>query len=152
MVLGDHGIKEQGTWQEIKEKAASIAKFNHDPQTKSDVVLTANFDKLKAQVRAKDEAEVDLSRQTGDLALYGTVPAQTMNPTSLNSGYYFGFVGLINLLLLASCTASYSFFITIPQYWLQLWTESNGRNSVFYICGFLLLSTMSWTSTSVMMW
>ncbi|KFX93219.1 hypothetical protein O988_06925 [Pseudogymnoascus sp. VKM F-3808] len=137
VVLGDHGIKEQGTWQAIQVKAVSIAKFTPGPQSKSDVVLSTNFDQLRTQFRAKDEAEVDLARQTGDLALYG---------------YYFRFVGLGNILLLAGCTASYSFFITIPQYWLQLWTEAGGKNSTFYIGGFLLLSAMSWTSTNGIMW
>lgn len=71
---------------------------------------------------------------------------------NLNTGYYFRFVGWTNLLLLISCTACYSFFIMIPQYWLQLWTESNGRDSTFYICGFLLLSVMAWTSTNGIKW
>ncbi|KFY68700.1 hypothetical protein V496_00844 [Pseudogymnoascus sp. VKM F-4515 (FW-2607)] len=137
VVLGDHRIKEQGTWQAIQVKAVSIAKFTPGPQSKSDVVPSINFDQLRTQFRAKDEAEVDLARQTGDLALYG---------------YYFRFVGLGNILLLTCCTASYSFFITIPQYWLQLWTEAGGKNSTFYIGGFLLLSAMSWTSTNGIMW
>jgi hypothetical protein len=76
VVLGDHGIKEQGTWQAIQVKAVSIAKFTPGPQSKSDVPST-NFDQLRTQFRAKDEAEVDLARQTGDLALYGIVPTKT---------------------------------------------------------------------------
>ena len=77
MVLGDHGIKEQGTWQEIKTKTASIAKFTLGPQD-NNTVLSANFDQLRAQFRATDEAEVDLARQTGDLALYGIVIVRTL--------------------------------------------------------------------------
>lgn len=77
VVLGDRGIKEQGTWQAIQVKAVSIAKFTPGPQSKSDVVLSTNFDQLRTQFRAKDEAEVDLARQTGDLALYGIVPTKT---------------------------------------------------------------------------
>ena len=77
MVLWDHGIKEQGTWQAIQGKAASIAKFTTSPQGKNDSVLSAKFDQLRAQFRAKDEAEVDLARQTGDLALYGIISAET---------------------------------------------------------------------------
>ncbi len=70
-ILGDNGIKEQGTWDTIKDKAASITKFNLEPRNKRNNILSANFDKISAQVLAKDEAEVDLSRQTGDFALYG---------------------------------------------------------------------------------
>ncbi|TVY57487.1 ABC transporter FUM19 [Lachnellula cervina] len=137
VILEDHGIKEQGNWQTIKGKASSIAKFTSSSQGKHDPGQSVNFDKLSAQTRAKDEAEIDLARQTGDSALYG---------------YYFGFVGLVNLVLYVTFTSSYSFFFTIPQYWLQLWTESNGSNTVFYTCGFLFLSIMSWTTTNGIMW
>lgn len=68
------------------------------------------------------------------------------------SGYYFRFVGLTNLSLLAGCTASYSLFITLPQQWLKLWTESDGQSQAFYVCGFALLSLLSWTSTNGTMW
>jgi len=71
VVLGDRKILEQGTWQEIKMIAASIPKFAPGYHVKINAVLSANFDKLQTQILAKDEAEVDLSRQTGDLALYG---------------------------------------------------------------------------------
>jgi hypothetical protein len=77
LVLGDHGIKEQGTWQEIQVKTASVAKFTISPQDKN-TVLSANFDQLRAQFRATDEAETDLARQTGDLALYGIVMAKNV--------------------------------------------------------------------------
>ena len=71
MVLGDNRIIDQGNWQNIKTKAASIAKFSSSHYIKDNVILSANFDKLGAQFRAKDEAEIDLSRQTGDPSLYG---------------------------------------------------------------------------------
>jgi ATP-binding cassette subfamily C (CFTR/MRP) protein 1 len=67
-------------------------------------------------------------------------------------GYYFGFIGFTNISILVATTFSLSFFITIPQYWLQLWTESNGKSNTFYILGFLFLSSMSWLSTSAQMW
>jgi ATP-binding cassette subfamily C (CFTR/MRP) protein 1 len=74
VVLGDQVVKEQGAWQEIQVKTASVAKFALGPRDKN-AVLSANFDQLRAQFRATDEAEVDLARQTGDLALYGIVMA-----------------------------------------------------------------------------
>jgi ATP-binding cassette subfamily C (CFTR/MRP) protein 1 len=67
-------------------------------------------------------------------------------------GYYFGFIGFTNISILVATTFSLSFFVTIPQYWLQLWTESNGKSNTFYILGFLFLSSMSWLSTSAQMW
>ncbi|KUJ08206.1 putative ABC transporter [Mollisia scopiformis] len=137
VVLGDHGIKEQGTWREIKSKSASISKFIPHHPTSDETVLSSSFDKLRAQLQASGEAELDLSRQTGDLALYG---------------YYLHFAGKINILLIIALTSSYSFFSTIPQYWLQLWTEDKGGHTVFYTCGLLLLALAAWSITSVMMW
>jgi ATP-binding cassette subfamily C (CFTR/MRP) protein 1 len=75
VVLGDHGIKEQGaSCQEINVNAAATVKFTLGPQDKN-TLLSTKFDQLRAQFRATDEAGVDLSRQTGDLALYGIAMA-----------------------------------------------------------------------------
>ncbi|KAF7943713.1 uncharacterized protein EAE97_005783 [Botrytis byssoidea] len=137
VVLGDNGIIDQGNWQSIKIKAGSIAKFSSGSHTKDNATVSAAFAKLSAQVRAKDEAEIDLARQSGDPALYG---------------YYLKFVESKNLFLLIAYTASYAFFITIPQYYLQLWTDSSGGDTVFYVSGFLFLSFMSWITTSFQMW
>ena len=75
-----------------------------------------------------------------------------MDATNTGIGYYFGFVGFINISILIIFTFSYSFFITTPQYWLKLWTESSGKSTTFYIIGFLFLSVMSWITTSAQMW
>jgi len=75
-----------------------------------------------------------------------------LDVTDTSIGYYFGFVGFINISILVATTSSYSFFVTTPQYWLQLWTESNGKSTAFYILGFLFLASMSWISTSAQMW
>ncbi len=74
MVLGDRGIVDQGSWQNIIVKAESIAKFASGHTSKENVVLSANYSKFSAQLRAKDETELDLARQTGDAALYGSFP------------------------------------------------------------------------------
>jgi ATP-binding cassette subfamily C (CFTR/MRP) protein 1 len=76
VVLGDYEILDQGNWQNIKIKAASIAKFSSSRYIKDNAILSANFDKLSAQFQAKDEAETDLARQTGDFALYGNFCSQ----------------------------------------------------------------------------
>jgi len=62
---------EQGNWENIKIKATSISKFSTSNSAKENAVILANFAKLNAQVQAKEETEADLSRQTGDPALYG---------------------------------------------------------------------------------
>ncbi|AEO59860.1 hypothetical protein MYCTH_2308466 [Thermothelomyces thermophilus ATCC 42464] len=139
-VLEGGSIKIQGSWEEIRHKAhSSISKFSLQHQNDRVVAPAplSNFTKLNAQPQIRQEAKADLVRKTGDLGLYW---------------YYFRFVGLFNLALLAGCTASYSFFITLPQQWLKLWTESSGQNQVFYVLGFILLSLLSWTSTNGTMW
>ena len=70
----------------------------------------------------------------------------------MSEGYYLGFIDNRNLLYLVAVTASCTFFMTIPQYWLQLWTELGGSNTRFYILGFLSMSAISWASTSTQMW
>ncbi|KAF7874446.1 uncharacterized protein EAF02_008423 [Botrytis sinoallii] len=137
VVLGYHGITDQGSSQSIKIKAGSIAKFSSGNHVKDNAAVAAAFARLSTQVRAKDEAKIDLARRSGDAALYG---------------YYLNFVGSKNLFLLIACTAAYAFFITIPQYYLQFWTESDGGNTLFWVLGFLFLSFMSWITTSIQMW
>ncbi|KAG5797000.1 hypothetical protein H9Q69_003963 [Fusarium xylarioides] len=51
-----------------------------------------------------------------------------------------------------SLYASYSFFVTFPQYWLQKWTESPTSRTSFYIAGYLILSLLAWASTNGSMW
>ncbi|KAK3354626.1 hypothetical protein B0H65DRAFT_437958 [Neurospora tetraspora] len=52
------------------------------------------------------------------------------------------------------CTASYSFFITFPQYWVKWWTQndeldsSSKRGTLFYALGYALLYLMAWISTN----
>lgn len=73
VILGDHGVKEQGTWEAIKVKAASIEKFIANTQGNNNIVSLANLESVHSQIKVEDEAAVDLSRQTGDFALYGIV-------------------------------------------------------------------------------
>ncbi|KAF2721401.1 putative ABC transporter [Polychaeton citri CBS 116435] len=133
VVLEEHRVADQGTWQNLKNKAASIAKFSTGHRSIDNTVLTASFNRLSAQLRAKDDTEME----SGDPALYG---------------YYLKSIDVVNIALLLLNTGLYAFFITIPQYWLRLWTEVGSRNTAFYVSGFLFLSTMSWMSTSIQMW
>lgn len=153
MVLENHGILHQGNWQNIQIRGAPSAKLSSSHRTKDNTELSANFENLGNRLRAKDETEMDLSRQSGDPALYGSfLGLISTDATNMIIGYYLGFIGPINIFYLIAITASYSFFITVPQYWLRLWTELGGSNPSFYVGGFLLLSTMSWAMTSAQMW
>ena len=155
MVLKDHEILDQGNWQNIQFKAAFSTKFSSSSGNNDNAILAASFEKLNNQLRTKDETEMDLARKTGDPTLYGDFRSSSTRLYKqrliYRAGYYFGYIGFRNLLVLIGCTMSYSFFITFPQYWLQLWTDDGSRD-LFYACGFLFLSTMSWASTSILMW
>ncbi|KAK8006062.1 ABC transporter [Apiospora marii] len=139
VVLGNGGIIDQGPWGNLHITLSLIAKFSSDHQAreKNDTALSESFKKLSTQVRAKDEIKADLSRQSGDPALYGL---------------YLKFVGWTNVRRVVACTATYAFFITIPQYWLQMWTESGGASTTFYASGYLFIAFMAWASTSMQMW
>lgn len=71
MVLKDHTILDQGNWRNIQFKATYSTKFSSSSRYKDNTILAASFEKLNNQLRAKDETEIDLARQTGDPALYG---------------------------------------------------------------------------------
>ncbi|KAM3547583.1 hypothetical protein MY1884_009514 [Beauveria asiatica] len=59
VVLGNHGVIEQGPWSSIKIKAESIAKFSSATSATGSSPLAANLNSLNAQLRIKDEDEVD---------------------------------------------------------------------------------------------
>ncbi|RYC57964.1 hypothetical protein CHU98_g8256 [Xylaria longipes] len=127
VLLGNHSVIDQGQWPDIKSKAASsINKTLTGSRDK--VALSTNFDKLSRQILTTNDNEADLSRNTGDSELYSE--------------------SLLRLLW----HTPYGFFITIPQYWLQLWTEAGHGHTGLYTCGFLLISFFSWLSTSIQMW
>ncbi|KAF5584946.1 ABC transporter [Fusarium subglutinans] len=92
---------------------------------------------IQSQTLEVTEAMVDLGRSTGDFSLYG---------------YYLRALHPRNFFILIGCTASYSFFVTFPQYWLQKWTESPGSQTTFYIGGYIILSLLAWTATNGSMW
>jgi hypothetical protein len=75
-----------------------------------------------------------------------------MDATNMSLGYYFSSIDFTNIFFLITSTVSYALFISIPQYWLQLWAELGGRSTAFYVGGFVLLSSLSWISTSAQMW
>lgn len=158
VILGEGTIKLKGTWRELQARGTTIAKFMPKSRTvhEDDAAPSKEFAKLSSQLRAKDEAEMDLARKTGDLSLYGALCSLItlfLPIADIVLGYYLRFVGWPNFLLLCCCTASYSFFITIPQYWLGLWTgEHQSRSVLFFVCGYLLLSLISWASTNGTMW
>ncbi|KAK8079416.1 ABC transporter [Apiospora hydei] len=140
IILGNQGILEQGPWDKLRFKRQQtplthIAPY-HDDDYEQGYEIPRPNETLKPALRA-NISSIELDHRTGDASLYT---------------YYLRSVGWRNLtMVLASCTA-YSFFITSPQYWLKMWTESGSVNQTGYILGFLLQGFLAWASTSVLMW
>ncbi|TDZ21488.1 ABC transporter atnG [Colletotrichum orbiculare MAFF 240422] len=138
LILGHDTIAYQGTWAGLENKPGNILKHNVY-ETRREEKQTLVDKTIQSQSLKVTEAIVDLSRATGDISLYG---------------YYLKAVGFGNFSILLVCTATYSFFITFPQYWLQKWTEApaSQRSSTFYITGYLIISFLSWVATNGSMW
>lgn len=73
MALGGNGIVEEETSEDPRIQASSIEKFSVRSHTVENPFLASNFKSLSAQLRAKDETELDLARENGNHALYGNV-------------------------------------------------------------------------------
>ncbi|KAK3388850.1 ABC transporter type 1, transmembrane domain-containing protein [Sordaria brevicollis] len=140
VILGNR-IVAQGTWEELRKKDQRITEYVDYDVSKS----VNKEDKNPATVNKKTQTSPmssgdDLKRSQGDLSLYR---------------YYFSNAGLLNILLMVACTASYSFFLTFPQYWVNWWTQdaelddsANKRGTLFYALGYSLLYLMAWISTN----
>ncbi|PWY88085.1 putative ATP-binding cassette transporter [Aspergillus sclerotioniger CBS 115572] len=90
-----------------------------------------------SQKQRLNEAADDISRRTGDMAIYG---------------YYLNAVGLANVLVMTGCTATYSFGLTFSQYILKWATESPSDELHGYLALYAGISFMAWAATSAMMW
>ncbi|KAK2012789.1 P-loop containing nucleoside triphosphate hydrolase protein [Colletotrichum eremochloae] len=138
VLLDNNTVAYEGTWAGFSQDQKHVYKFKINETKNDDNKEQPEIDKTILSKSLKvDEAATDLSRATGDMSLYG---------------YYLQAVGSRNLLLLLVCTASYSFFITVPQYWLQKWTEAPISQTTFYVGGYLILSLLAWTATNGSMW
>ncbi|RBA21188.1 hypothetical protein FPRO05_07502 [Fusarium proliferatum] len=129
-VIGSRGLKlSGGQRQRLMNVNVAVA------ETNTGLVKTNKT--IQSQALEVTEAVADLGRSTGDFTLYG---------------YYLRAIHPRNFIILLTCTASYSFFVTFPQYWLQKWTESPGSQTKFYIAGYLILSLLAWVATNGSMW
>ncbi|KAK1639348.1 P-loop containing nucleoside triphosphate hydrolase protein [Colletotrichum phormii] len=139
VVLGGGAIAYQGTWDGLKQNSKYASLKVDIDETKNDTVVEQpQVDKTVQNQKLKmAEAASDLSRATGDFSLYG---------------YYFRAIGLRHILILLTCSSTYSFFVTFPQYWLQKWTEAPVSQTTFYIGGYLISSLLAWIATSALMW
>ncbi|KAF4783878.1 hypothetical protein HER10_EVM0001269 [Colletotrichum scovillei] len=138
ILLNNGSVAFEGTWDGLTNDQKHVLKFTINEGKKNTIEQHVQMDNVVRSKSLKvDEAVTDLTRATGDMSLYG---------------YYLQAVGPRNLLLLIFCTASYSLFVTFPQYWLQKWTEAPVSQTMFYIGGYLISSLLAWTATNGSMW
>ncbi|KAL7815012.1 P-loop containing nucleoside triphosphate hydrolase protein [Trichoderma aethiopicum] len=138
IVLADSSIQYQGSVAGLKDQPQNILKVNATDLDKHAAEEQLKVDSnVQRQTMKVADAISDLSRATGDITLYG---------------YYIKAIGFRNFFLLLACTASYSFFVTFPQYWLSKWTAAPPSDTMFYIGGYLILSLLAWASTNGSMW
>ncbi|KAG4437815.1 hypothetical protein IFR05_006702 [Cadophora sp. M221] len=138
IILGDSTIQTRGTWDELKGALNQIAKFQMtEAEARQDVPSDKYIAKLRVQVSSTEDAAEDLTRKTGDFALYG---------------YYFKSFGVSNVVLLMCFAALYSFFLTFSQFWLKWWTESRLDQTWFYMGGYLVIALIAWLATSCQAW
>ncbi|PYH32191.1 ATP-binding cassette transporter [Aspergillus neoniger CBS 115656] len=93
--------------------------------------------KAPGQNNRMTEAANDLSRKTGDFAVYD---------------YYFNAVGYRNAFLMTVCTATYSFCLTFSQYVLRWATETSSGELNGYMVLYAGISFIAWAATSGTMW
>ncbi|UNI24737.1 hypothetical protein JDV02_010462 [Purpureocillium takamizusanense] len=137
-VLDGGQLKSLGSWQELKSQLTEIRKFTFgdDDEEKAAVIHHQSPQEQAKALRNRD-AEQDLYRRTGDFSLYG---------------YYVRSTGVWSALLVIGCTSIYSFFITVPAYWLKWWTGSEPGQLSYYASGYVLLAVVAWAATSGTMW
>ncbi|KAI1107946.1 ABC transporter [Jackrogersella minutella] len=138
IVLESGRIKERGKWNELTTRDPQILKIVLSEDDHEHKIMPAYSSRqFSQQQRSLDDAAADSKRKTGDSSLYY---------------YYIKAAGLRNFAILEACTTTYSFFITFPQYWLKLWTDSGSRNDWLFIGGYITLNLIAWVSTCTGMW
>lgn len=158
ILLNNGSVAFEGTWDGLTNDQKHVLKFTINEGKKNTIEQHVQMDNVVRSKSLKvDEAVTDLTRATGDMSLYGEfadlqVYCLVQAHAHGSTGYYLQAVGPRNLLLLIFCTASYSLFVTFPQYWLQKWTEAPVSQTMFYIGGYLISSLLAWTATNGSMW
>ncbi|KAF5686922.1 beta-glucan-transporting ATPase [Fusarium circinatum] len=138
VILENGRVTYEGPSNKMREEAAHLRETHVKlAVAEANTNLVETNKTIQSQTLEVTEAIVDLGRSTGDFSLYG---------------YYLRALHPRNFFILIGCTASYSFFVTFPQYWLQKWTESPGSQTTCYIGGYIILSLLAWAATNGSMW
>ncbi|ODA84214.1 hypothetical protein RJ55_02732 [Drechmeria coniospora] len=138
VVLEKCRIKEHGKWSELTSFPAASRKVMPENLKASSASETQAMLMEAGKKRAKEiDTRLDVGRKTGNVRIYS---------------YYLRSVGIFSSCFMMGCTATYSFFITFPHYWLKRWTEADPKIEWMYALGYGLLALFAWIATNGTMW
>ncbi|KAI1090683.1 ABC transporter [Rostrohypoxylon terebratum] len=137
VILEKGRIKERGKWDDLSSRDLETLKVIANKDGGNERLVSGGPDLLLQQQRAYDDTTADLRRKTGDTTLYG---------------YYVKAAGLGNFALMVSCIVIYSFFITFPQYWVKIWTQSRFRDEWFFIGGYIVIYLIAYVGSNGIYW
>uniref|UniRef100_A0A093V2I6 Multidrug resistance-associated protein 1 n=1 Tax=Talaromyces marneffei PM1 TaxID=1077442 RepID=A0A093V2I6_TALMA len=135
LVLQDSCIhlRDPSSFEDTEDSSAPSISIDTD-NLKSELIETPKPKGVNHRI--KDAAD-DITRATGDIAVYG---------------YYVGSIGRLNALLMSGCTAAYSFCLTFSQYILKWATESPPEKLKIYMALYAAISFIAWVATNGTMW
>ncbi|KAK2590797.1 hypothetical protein QQS21_011518 [Conoideocrella luteorostrata] len=131
-------IKEHCHWSKLKSTPEASRKILSDDKPTS-LLPNSRIQHMEMRQKRAEEKDITtyLNRDTGNFSLYG---------------FYFRSSGTFNALFMISCTATYSFFITFPHYWLKRWTDADQSAEWHYMLVYGVLALCAWTATNGTMW
>lgn len=137
VLLADGVVKEHGTWKQLRKDDQQLIELIHAHDNAPRLVDDPQHHQTFANRKSAAVVSVKSPpRKTGDLSLYS---------------YYFHASNAFNITLLVTCCALCAFFMTIPPYWLKIWTESSQTSTVFYTSVYAAILLAAWLSTNGIM-
>ena len=128
MVLGTDGqMAQQGEFEDLRNQKGYINSLVLQSSHSADETSTSVIEDLQKKPfpEAKKDDLMDLTRKTGDFAVYG---------------FYFRSVGLFSALGCLGCVIVSTFMGTFPRIWLKWWTDDNGAHIAKYLSVYIVLS------------
>ncbi|OTB06021.1 hypothetical protein M426DRAFT_319383 [Hypoxylon sp. CI-4A] len=137
IVLEGGRIKERGKWNELTSRDPGILKIIASEDGAHENKVVAADSSSRNPQKSYDDITMNSKRKTGDTTLYS---------------YYIKASGLGNFALMIAFSASCSFFLIFPQYWLKMWTDSGSANEWFFIAGYITFILIAWITTNGIAW
>ncbi|CDM37008.1 hypothetical protein DTO013E5_7172 [Penicillium roqueforti] len=131
-------VREVLSGQDIQKKKTDTATSDYDVAGAEDVASAPQpSSKPRPKIKAPGPDDADLTRQTGDMAVYA---------------YYFRSFGWPRTFGFIACTALFTFATTFQQIWLQWWTNVNGGYIGKYMSVYVVLAVAAMLSRCLTFW